>query len=43
MKSILVAGKPSEKNLDIAENEDYDLIVTGSTGMGAVDRVLLGA
>jgi len=38
----IVPGKPAEKILQVSEEEDIDLIVMGSTGLGSIGRFLLG-
>lgn len=38
----VVPGKPAEKILEIAEEENVDLIVMGSTGIGSIGKFLLG-
>lgn len=43
-KDILIQpGKPSETILDVAKENDYDLIVMGATGLGDIGRFLLGS
>lgn len=39
----LTFGVPSDVIADVAEKEDYDLIVLGSRGLGTVQRFLLGS
>lgn len=43
IKSKLTIGKPAAKILDVSEEEDYDLIMMGSTGLGDIGRFLLGS
>lgn len=38
----VVPGKPAEKILEQVEEEDIDLIVMGSTGLGSIGKFLLG-
>ena len=39
----LLQGNPADVIIKIAEDEDYDLIVLGSRGLGSVSRILLGS
>jgi nucleotide-binding universal stress UspA family protein len=39
----LESGDPARKITEIAEKEDYDMIVMGSKGHGAIERFLLGS
>lgn len=39
----LESGDPARKVTEIAEKEDYDMIVMGSKGHGALERFLLGS
>lgn len=39
----LESGEPARKITEIAEKEDYDVIVMGCKGHGAVERLLLGS
>ena len=36
-------GHPSQAILDIAENENFDLIIMGSQGLGGFKRLMLGS
>jgi nucleotide-binding universal stress UspA family protein len=38
-----VVGPPVETIASVAEDEAYDLVAVGSTGKGAVKRLLLGS
>ena len=42
-KAYRVEGSPKKEIVDFAEENDIDLIVMGSTGKGAIDRVLVGS
>ena len=42
-KAFQVSGSPKKEIVDFAEENDIDLIVMGSTGKGAIDRVLVGS
>ncbi|HBC90377.1 MAG TPA: universal stress protein [Lactococcus sp.] len=42
-KTFQVSGSPKKEIVDFAEANDVDLIVLGSTGKGAIDRVLVGS
>ena len=39
----IATGNPSDKILDKIEEGDYDLVVMGSSGLGRVERFLLGS
>lgn len=39
----ITTGNPVDRILEKAEDGDYDLIVMGSTGLGAIGRFLLGS
>ncbi len=41
--STLLVGSPAEAIADYANSQEYDLVVVGSRGRGAVTRVLLGS
>lgn len=41
--TILTSGSPAEELADYAASGNYDLVVIGSRGRGAVARVLLGS
>lgn len=43
IESMILAGKPAPKILDVSEEGDYDLIVMGSTGLGDIGRFLMGS
>jgi nucleotide-binding universal stress UspA family protein len=43
LKTLNLLGAPAEVIADLAVDEDYDLIVVGNKGRGAVSRVLLGS
>ena len=42
-KAFQVSGSPKKEIVDFAEENDIDLIVMGSTGKGAIARVLVGS
>lgn len=42
-KAFQVSGSPKKEIVGFAEENDIDLIVMGSTGKGAIDRVLVGS
>lgn len=42
-KELVVRGSPVEAILKVADDEHADLIVMGTVGMSAVERVLLGS
>lgn len=39
----LANGRPSEKIIEIAEDENFDLIVIGSRGLGGIKEFFLGS
>ncbi len=41
--NIVLSGSPAEALADWAGSQEYDLVVVGSRGRGAVTRVLLGS
>ena len=41
--TIALSGSPAEELADYAASENYDLVVIGSRGRGAVARVLVGS
>lgn len=43
VKTVVREGKPARALLDYAHNNDIDLIVVGSRGVGEVDSALLGS
>lgn len=43
LRRVCLTGSPAERLTDLAETENYDLIVVGSKGRGAVSRVLVGS
>lgn len=42
-KTVTVEGDPADKILEVAENDDVDLIVVGNKGMTGAKRFLLGS
>jgi nucleotide-binding universal stress UspA family protein len=42
-EEMIVRGKPADAILDVANKVSADLIVIGSIGMSAIERVLLGS
>ena len=40
---VVEAGDPVDRILDKSKDENFDLIVMGSTGLGSVDRFLFGS
>jgi nucleotide-binding universal stress UspA family protein len=43
VKTLNLIGPPAEAIADIAADNDFDLVVAGNKGRGAVSRVLLGS
>ena len=43
LEAIGLEGPPAERIAELAEKEDYDMVVVGSRGRNAVARVLLGS
>ena len=43
VSTMNLLGPPAEVIADIAIDEDYDLVICGNKGRGAVSRVLLGS
>lgn len=43
VKTILRKGSPADEILEEAEENEYDLIVIGSRGLGAFTRTILGS
>lgn len=39
----IVEGNPVDRILDKVEDEDFDLIVMGSTGLGSIERFIVGS
>ena len=42
-KTVTLEGDPADKILEVAENDDVDLIVVGNKGMTGAKRFLLGS
>jgi nucleotide-binding universal stress UspA family protein len=42
-KTVTIEGDPADKILEVAENDDVDLIVIGNKGMTGAKRFLLGS
>jgi nucleotide-binding universal stress UspA family protein len=40
---MIAPGKAAEKILEVAKEEEFDLIVMGSTGIGSIGSFLLGS
>ena len=43
IKKIISRGNPAEKIKEIAEKDEYDLIVMGSRGVGGIKGMMLGS
>jgi nucleotide-binding universal stress UspA family protein len=43
LRRVCLTGSPAERLTDLAEAENFDLIVVGSKGRGAVSRMLVGS
>jgi len=43
VESVVLEGKPAEKIVEYAEENDMDLIVMGTMGKSGLDRILLGS
>ena len=43
VESLVLEGKPAEKIVEYAEENDIDLIVMGTMGKSGLDRILLGS
>jgi len=43
IRTAMLEGSPAERIAEEAENEDFEMVVVGSRGRGAVARVLLGS
>jgi nucleotide-binding universal stress UspA family protein len=41
--TVLKAGNPTEEILDLADAEDFDIIVVGNRGVGGARRFLMGS
>jgi nucleotide-binding universal stress UspA family protein len=41
--TLELEGPPAERIAEIAEAEDYDLVVVGSAGRNAIERLILGS
>jgi nucleotide-binding universal stress UspA family protein len=39
----LVEGRPSDRIIETAKTEDFDLVVMGSRGLGGIKEFLLGS
>lgn len=39
----LVEGRPSQKIVEVAQREDFDMIIMGSRGLGGIKEVFLGS
>jgi nucleotide-binding universal stress UspA family protein len=39
----MLKGRPADKIVETAKNEDFDLIIVGSRGLGGVDDLILGS
>jgi nucleotide-binding universal stress UspA family protein len=43
VESRIIEGRPAEKIVEIAEAEDFDIIILGSRGYGMVESLVLGS
>ncbi|MGD6934187.1 MAG: universal stress protein [Candidatus Bathyarchaeia archaeon] len=43
VESIVTKGQPYEKIVDLAKNQNVDLIVMGTTGRRSTERILIGS
>ncbi len=43
VESIVTKGQPFEQIVDLAKNQNVDLIVMGTTGRRSTDRILIGS
>jgi nucleotide-binding universal stress UspA family protein len=43
LRRVCLTGSPAERLTELAEAENFDLVVVGSKGRGAVSRVLVGS
>lgn len=43
VETVVLEGKPAEKIVEYAEENDIDLVVMGTTGKSGLDRILLGS
>lgn len=43
LRRVCLAGPPAERLSELADAEDFDLLVVGSKGRGAVSRMLVGS
>ena len=43
VRTVIASGKPSAEIVTFAEREHADLVVVGSSGMGAIGRLLVGS
>jgi nucleotide-binding universal stress UspA family protein len=42
-KSIVEVGAPSKVIVDVCEQREYNLIIMGSRGLGAIKRIVMGS
>jgi nucleotide-binding universal stress UspA family protein len=43
VKAVLRAGNPAQEIIDMADSGEFDLVLVGSRGVGAVRRFLMGS
>jgi len=43
VETVVLEGKPAEKIVEYAEENDIDLVIMGTTGKSGLDRILLGS
>ena len=43
MRRVCLTGSPAERLTELADAENFDLVVVGSKGRGAVSRMLVGS
>jgi len=43
VKTVILIGHPAESIIDYAANNDVDLILTGTRGLGGFDDLIIGS